>query len=289
MPPKVRKIMYKLLEPYGRWRSYTRWRNADVYICSYPKSGRTWVRHFLQRYYTEVTGTEIDRRFEKLPSGPVKVPRIQVAHSAHYSLLPKGHSHTILPSPELLRETVIPAYRGTRLCFMIRDPRDVVVSHYHHLISRDQVVDEHIDADTTLGEFIRSKQYGIKKIIAYVNTWLEAKETYGQFHLLRYEDLHDDAKGQFRNLLEFLDPQQAVDESALALAIEESDFEKMKQKELSGTDELLRLKASDNKDSRKVRKGKIGGYLDELESADIGYVDEAMKKLNRDFGYQLVS
>ena len=50
--------------------------------------------------------------------------------------------------------------------------------------------------------------------------------------------------------------------------------------------QLLQPSDVNDPESYKVRRGKIGGYVDYLEPSDIEYADQAMAALDRRFGYQ---
>jgi Sulfotransferase domain len=59
-------------------------------------------------------------------------------------------------------ETDKSRYRGTKVLYLIRDPRDVVVSCFFQATRRKKLF------RGTLSEFIRSDNYGIRKIVCDV-------------------------------------------------------------------------------------------------------------------------
>jgi len=92
---------------------------------------------------------------------------------------------------------------------------------------------------------------------------------------------------QFRRVLAAVgetDPQARHVENALEL----SRFGSMRKMEASLEYDRQLLQPGDVNDpeSYKVRRGKIGGYVDYLEPSDIEYADHAMAALDRRFGYQ---
>jgi Sulfotransferase domain len=171
-------------------------------------------------------------------------------------------------------------YAGTRVIFVTRDPRDAVVSHFHHCPHRDGVFRGQIS------EFIRDKYYGLEAVVEYMNTWWHAREQPQAFHLCRYEDFLASPEAEFLAILDFLN-ERNVDEDDLGKALERGSFENMRQSEGSATANVCGLtQTAQTRDSRKVRKGKAGGYREELSAHDVRYVDEIIgAKLHRAFGY----
>jgi hypothetical protein len=104
--------------------------------------------------------------------------------------------------------------------------------------------------------------------------------------LLRYEDMMTDVASQLWRLLAFLrvsNVKPAIVDRAVALG----GFESMRG--LEKRDELrsgrLRPANRDDPNSFKVRRGKVGGFGDYLDSEDLEYVNAVMKSLDPWFGY----
>jgi len=120
-----------------------------------------------------------------------------------------------------------------------------------------------------------------------MNAWLTEFVSRPDCIVVRYEDLHATPNEQFRRVLAALgetDPKARDFESAL----EFSRFGNMRKMEASlGYDrQLLQPGDVNDPESYKVRRGKIGGYVDYLDPKDIEYADKAMLVLDRRFGYQ---
>jgi hypothetical protein len=81
------------------------------------------------------------------------------------------------------------------------------------------------------------------------------------------------------------DPQERHFENAL----EFSRFGNMRKMESSLEYDRQLLQPGDVNDpeSYKVRRGKIGGYVDYLGPSDVDYADRAMSVLDARFGYQI--
>jgi hypothetical protein len=93
---------------------------------------------------------------------------------------------------------------------------------------------------------------------------------------------------QFRRVLAAVgetDPQARHFENAL----EFSRFGNMRKMEASLEYDRQLLQPGDVNDpeSYKVRRGKIGGYVDYLDPSDVEYADQAMAALDPRFSYQI--
>ena len=210
----------------------------DPVLISFPKSGRTWVRVMMRE---------------------LGIPVIQ----DHAGAKGTGPIDTGL-------------YHNKRVMLLVRDPRDTVVSFYHH--SRTRLKQGY---DGTISDFIRDPGLGVERIVEFNKAWLTAKTRPRRFVLLEYERLREDTEGEMRHILTFLD-RHDISEQALQSAITESSFDKLRQVEASGGraafGRSLKPGNTADPDSFKVRKGKVGGFAEELSEPDILYCNEILEK-----------
>ena len=67
-----------------------------------------------------------------------------------------------------------------RHILLLRDPRDVVVSHFHHIMRKNRgevsVLGRPcvLPKDYDLSEFIHSDFFGIRHVVAYIEYWTDA-------------------------------------------------------------------------------------------------------------------
>jgi hypothetical protein len=103
--------------------------------------------------------------------------------------------------------------------------------------------------------------------------------------MVRYEDLQADPSGQLRGLLRFFGLPE-IDEGLLERAIAFSSFENMRRLEASGQyRHALRPGDPADPESYKVRRGRIGGYVDYLSSDDIAWLEAEVAGLDPALGY----
>jgi hypothetical protein len=248
---------------------------ADAIFVSFPKSGRTWVRVFYYAYIARLTG----REFSWDAGDFSKYPRLFFTHDRwEHRLLPGWWNfirgkHLVPPQ----------ARRENKIILMVRDPCDVVVSLYFHLLKRPHVFKW---TPQPIGEMLRDPKFGLAQVIELMNGWHDEWQGRPNFKLLRYEDCKAEAAREFRGVLEFLGL-APVDDAAFAHALEFSRFENMQAMEAAGKfkeDELSAGNRAD-KESFKARSGKVGGFREHFNADDIAYATCEMKKLDSRFGY----
>jgi hypothetical protein len=244
-------------------------------IVSYPKCGRTWVRFMLGNMFNEHfrLGLDNDEMLElkkKVHYRNLGIPFIEMHHD--------GDAYKKHLSEIAFRTK---RYTGKRILFLMRDPRDVVVSQFHQLSRRQGLI------DTDLSSFIRSDDGGLPCIVKFYNEWLANIGCTREYLLLRYEDLKTDTFGQLKRLTGFFGLGDIPD-SCLQNAIEASSFARMQKLEKKGAFSNERMRPTDPNDTQtfKVRKGKVGGYKEECSSEDIEFINGYIREhLDPEAGY----
>ncbi len=99
--------------------------------------------------------------------------------------------------------------------------------------------------------------------------------------IVRYEDMHGDATKQLRRVLDFIGLPE-IAENTIQEAVKYAHFENMRIMELNDIFQSKRLKPLDKNDpeSYKTRLGKVGGYLNYLNQADIAYLNQKLTELS---------
>jgi hypothetical protein len=249
----------KQIRPLRLLRRYFTRYNADVFLVSFPKSGRTWVRFVLgdiiQRHYgiAEDKILVLSGDLMKLAGGKI---RLKTTHDlgARYD---RGYSG-------MSKE----GYRGKKVILLSRDIRDTLVSYYYHVSKRNQ------EFEGTLGEFIRSDIFGAEKILRFYGSWAKGKHLPAEFLLVRYEDLQEDMYPAVRGMLKLIGVEGVSDE-IIRNAIEKGQFDNMQQVEKNRESSFQGLNAP-NTDANavRVRRGKVGGFRDELTPDDLVYIEK---------------
>jgi hypothetical protein len=250
---------------------------GDAILVSIPKSGRTWVRTFLCAYFCE----KLDKPFSLEPEQYQSVPRIIYTHDL-FEQRTKADRWDQLRGKYLIprRERT-----GRSIILLARDPRDAFVSLYIQLTRRTRETPNELK-QMSASELLRDPRFGIESMIEVMNSWLSEWSGRANFLLLRYETLRNDPSPGFRQLLQLLGEQPIQDE-AFSQALQFSDFGQMKKLESAGkfTSKILRAGDTQDPESFKVRRGKIGGFADYLSPNDQAFAASALQKLDPRFGY----
>jgi len=265
-----------------------RW-DFDVYLLSYPKCGRTWLTLQIGRAISQHYGLEVPNLL-KLSTFGEQIPEVP-----HIRLTHDDQPHRKRPS-EL--STTREKLAGKKVILMVRDPRDVIVSYYHHKSHREPLrefwwfqgkrKETHSRFQGTLAEFLEQDIGGFDTLLRYYQVWLEARRTPKDFMLLRYEDMQADPARQLRRVLDFMGLSQITD-AEVKEAVEYASFHNMRKIEAGEEVKSFKLKAGDVNDpnSYKVRRGKVGGYRDELTPDQIAQLERKMAAgLSAFYGYE---
>lgn len=260
-------------------------------VIGYPKSGNTWLRMLIYNYILINNNTPFNESFfDETNLSFRNYQNIIFSHGTKDRRINKMTNKNIDPFIGKNKKTI----------FLIRDPRDVLVSSYYHELYRygpefySQNVWKKIfllnenDETPSFSGFIRGDIRGINYIVEFMNYWYENRGKFKDFKIISYEDLHN-TKETLKNILTFLSI--PINEKSIDQTIHNSTFKKMREKEVNnGISQIDMSTPKDLKDIRtyKVRKGIIGNYKTELFNVeDLKYVNEIINdKLNKNLGYR---
>lgn len=246
----------------------------NCYIISYPKSGRTWLRLMI--------GTVLCEQFALDQNLILQID--QLTQQAKRLRTVFTHDDSALGDTYNYRELNWDKsnYANQKVIFLVRDPRDVLVSSYF------QVKIKLNRFDGTLSEFIRHDRWGINKILTFYKIWSENQNTPYKFLLIRYEDMHQDTAGVLRSVLNFMEIPDIPD-SLLIKAVEDCKINKLRKAVVSGqydqvegASSVLKEIDKNNPESYKFRKGKVKGYVDYLSPEDIDFVNHQIEQFGQE-------
>lgn len=181
----------------------------DCFIVSYPRSGNTWLRFLI---------ANLRRRDAKVDYGSIEkiIPDIYISDELKLRAM-KG--------PRVLKshEAFDPRYR--RVIYLIRDPRDVIISQFVTLRRlRSDIV------GTSFDEFVIRQIGGefdawFGSWSAHVNSWIHQDKADLDLLLIRYEDIQENTLAVSQKVAEFLGLSCA--EEDLRTAVENSSRGRM--------------------------------------------------------------
>ena len=279
MPPERRKALERRMRGKEEFRKL---RLADCVIVSFGKSGRTWLRVLVSRFYQLRYGLRPSLMigFDNFHRRNPAIPRIFFTHD-NYLRDYTGH-----------REDKRDFY-DRRVVLLVRDPRDVAVSQYFQWKFRmrpaKKTLNDYPTEDVDIFTFVMSPA-GLPKVVDFLNGWGREIPRIPRFLLLRYEDLKADTAGELARLLAFMGERPTAEE--LADCVSFASVENMRKLEekrvfwLAGS--RLRPKDRSNPNSYKVRRAKVGGWRDYFDDAQVAAIDAYVAEhLDPQFGYRV--
>jgi len=183
-------------------------KNSDLYIVEFPKSGITWFTTILVNSFLLQSNIKIRATHYNLE---------QFIGDVHQSR--DISDNNIFPYYRLIKSHDVynPYYR--HVVYLIRNPFSVMNSYYHFAVSKNMF-------KGSINEFIDHPKFGIQKWIKHVTSWINPKKEM-KFHLVKYENLHDNAFLVMKNL--FINLGLEIDDAIIGNAIEKSSFNNMKK------------------------------------------------------------
>jgi len=254
------------------WAEYKKIRQADSMIISYPKCGRTWLRLLISRVLDEKFSLNVNEKdaleLEMYPDFNDRIPRIVFTHDDH----PHWIRHESISSDKS-------AYLGKNVIFLMRDPRDVVVSYYFQYTLRGDKKNAHdFDFDKTIDEFAFHNIGGIPSIVKFYNAWCENGLNPNHVLFLSYEDLHAKTSESLHLALNHLGIAE-VENAYIDNAVNFCQFEKMRSYEESNKfNYRLSTREGADPNAYKTRRGKIGGFRDYLSEETIDKINNYLRR-----------
>ena len=246
----------------------------DVFIVSYPRSGNTWTRFLIGNLLYQddpITFSNVESRIPEIYFNP-------------------DHEMRRLPRPRILKshECFQPRYR--QIIYIVRDPRDVCVSNYHHNVKAGNIPDNY-PMDEFVPRFLQAEfdtQFG--SWADNVGSWLAMRENSESFLLLHYEDVKQDATRELTKVANFLHhfsfrnieatPERLARAIALSTPERMRELEKQESKDWALT-EITR------QDKPFVRTATAGGWKSVLSKEAVALLEGELGNLMRKLGYSM--
>lgn len=262
---------------------YRKLQRADCVIVSFGKSGRTWLRVMLSRFYQVRHG--LSQRhligFDNLHLRNRAIPKIFFTHD-NYTKDYTGNLDSKID------------YAGKKVVLLVRHPADVAVSQYHQWQYRMKpnkvALNRYPERGRELGifDFVTREYAGLTRTIDFMNGWAGEAEQSDDLLVVRYEDMRAHPEQTLGEILAFMGTPGSEDEIREAVAF--ASFENMRKMEANSTFWLsggrMRPRDRSNPQSFKTRRGKVGGYRDYFDAGEIAQIDRLVEEqLSPVFGY----
>ncbi len=251
----------------------------DVLIASYPGAGSTWFASIfinLSIFYVEGYHEQL------IDNHSLKTTVFENTRRQHLPILDQRdvHSPSYRESFRIIKTHMPPTpfrdfLNGThsKVVLLVRDGRDTVLSYYHWLRAFENY-------QSSLLEFLRDfgRRGAPLDWANYYQTWLEALPS-DSIHVITFEKCRSDPSQEILKLLEFLCIERKMAE--IEHAIESSSYSRMRKLE---SDEI-RNKGGEIGHGRIMRKGKVGGWVDEFGNIELETFQGIPNETLKSFGY----
>ena len=260
-----------------------RLRAADFVLVSWAKSGRTWLRLMVSRFYQTRHGLTPSAMlgFDNLKRLNPAIPSLYFTHGNYLRDYTGNFDSNI-------------DFAGKHIVLLVRDPRDVAVSQYFQWRYRMRPQKKLLNGypphgeDLSVYDFVLNRDAGLPKIIRFLNLWARELSNLNAVEIVRYEDMRANPEKTLAGVLAFLGTPASEEEVREAVAF--AAFDNMKKLEQNKvfrqSGKRLLPGQDDNPDSFKTRRAKVGGWRDYFDDDQVSEINAYVNKhLLPDFGY----
>jgi hypothetical protein len=238
----------------------------DTFLVSFPKSGNTWTRFLIANLLHAEEPANFGN-IDRLVPESEGLTRNQLAK---------------VPRPRILKSHEYFDARFRKVVYIVRDPRDVVVSQFHFFRKRRRIADDSSIVQFVL-RFVAGETCDYGSWGTNVASWLVARQHSPNFLLLRYEDMVARTAEELTRVASFLDLKATPE--LVGQAVERSSADQMRKLEVANTNAIV------TKNSRQdvpfVRAAKAGGWRAALPESSVKELEAAWGPLMVYLGYEL--
>ncbi|KAK1422379.1 hypothetical protein QVD17_25464 [Tagetes erecta] len=182
----------------------------DVFLCSFPKGGTTWLKALAFAIITRETfdiSTNplltnsphdcipfLEKELAKVEENQKNSCSLPIATHMHYHCLPDS----VITSPD----SVVTS--NCKIVYIYRNMKDVIVSYYHFVRKLNKIPMENASFEEALDEFCQ----GISSCGSYwdhiLGYWKASLSRPERFLFLKYEDMKNDPTSNVKRLAEFI-------------------------------------------------------------------------------------
>jgi sulfotransferase family protein len=240
----------------------------DTFLVSYPKSGNTWTRLLIANLLSPNKPADF-RAINRLVPDPSSETKRHFMH---------------MPRPRVIKSHFVFDPRYPRVIYIVRDPRDVVISEYHYQ-RKTRNIDDHYPLEEYVRRFIAGETYVENASWGeHVTGWLSARDGDPRFLLLRYENMLSHPVDELARIAAFLSI--SATPQRLEEIVKLSSVDRMRDLEIRQGDASSLMKGS-RKDVAFIRAAKSGGWRSDLPEALVENIESAWGHVMRYLGYEL--
>ena len=274
-----------------------------IWLASYPKSGNTWLRMFLKSYFLkpgEKFGLENSRldnfKAQGFPDQEI-LDHLRVDYNKFEEIVKNWEAmqdyinlnnktnyvktHNAMVTVGSYKFTTTRNTKGS--IYIVRDPRDVLVSLSHHMGIDYEQTFEHLSSSLNF-EYPLSGDKRYKKTL--MGAWSDHYKSWKNFKscktlIVKYEDMVLDEYNTFKKIIKYLTEVDGAEykEEKLIKALKQTQFDELQKME--------KKEGFSEKGKGKLffRKGKIGEWEKDLSVNLIKKIEKMFSKEMVELGY----
>jgi hypothetical protein len=242
----------------------------DTFLVSFPRSGNTWTRFLVCNLIN--------------PDDPVNFAQLESRIPEIYDVTDRNLR--AFPRPRIIKshECFDPRYK--KIIYIVRDPRDVLISYYEFQLKR-RVISDELSLEEFVPRFMESEiEPKTGSWRDHVVSWTATRGGQKNFLLLRYEDMLADTKKESTKIAAFLGLDSSPERIARAVALSSADRMRKLEKEQS---RQWKETKKTRQDKPFVRKAASGGWKSILSEKSVTQLESAWGDVMRAAGYRLVT
>jgi hypothetical protein len=242
----------------------------DTFLVSFPRSGNTWTRFLVCNLIN--------------PDDPVNFAQLESRIPEIYDVTDRDLR--AFPRPRIIKshECFDPRYK--KIVYIVRDPRDVLISYYEFQLKR-RVISEELSLEEFVPLFMESEiEPKTGSWRDHVVSWTATRGGQKNFLLLRYEDMIADTQKESTKIASFLGLDSNPERIARAVVLSSADRMRKLEKEQS---RQWKETKKTRQDKPFVRKAASGGWKTILSEKSVAQIESAWGDVMRSAGYKLVT
>lgn len=274
-----------------------------IWLASYPKSGNTWMRMFLKSYFMKpdekftLEGSILDSfKPQGFPDQKL-LDHLKVDYYKFEEIVKNWETMQDYINLNKITNFVkthsamctVGSYKFTSLrntkggVYMVRDPRDVIVSLSDHMGLDYEQTYHHISSSHSF-EYPLSGDRRYEKSL--MGTWSDHYKSWKNYKsckilIIKYEDMVSNEINTFKKVINYL---KEIDD----IEFDNDKFTKaLKQTQFKELQELEKAEGFSEKGKGELffRKGKVGTWQDEVPSKIINKIEKLFKNEMEELGY----
>lgn len=240
----------------------------DVFLTSHPRSGNTWTRFLVANLV--------------YPDKPATFLTIEKLVPDMYKSADRTLRRLLRPRVLKSHEPFDPRYK--KVVYIVRDPRDSVISNYYWELKQnsfpeDYPIEDFIPQWMEPAYWPRIGSWG-----EHVMSWLATRYGKEGFVLLRYEDLKKNPEFELAKVARLLDVEPTP--SRLAHAVQLSSADRMRSLE-KGEGSKWAMTKYTRSDRPFIRSAVSGDWQSVLPEKSVALIESAWGPIMKLLGYQL--